>query len=46
MNIILSPLRLYETEIVQVWTMSQVEALGEAMSRNNAVIYLRRNYGI
>jgi hypothetical protein len=45
-NRILSPLRLYETEIVQGWTMSQVEAFGEAVSRNDAVISLRRNDGI
>jgi hypothetical protein len=45
-NSIISPLRLYDTEIVQGWTMSQVEALGEAMSRNDAVISLRCNDGI
>jgi hypothetical protein len=43
---ILSPLRLYETEIVQGWTLSQVEALGEAMSRDDAIISLRHNDGI
>jgi hypothetical protein len=40
-NSIISPLRLYETDISQGWTMSQVEALGEAMSRDDVVISIR-----
>jgi hypothetical protein len=45
-NSILSPLRLYDTEIAQGWKMPQVEALGESMSRDDAVISLRCNDGI
>jgi hypothetical protein len=45
-SVVIEPIEVFQTDMVEGWTDGKVEALGEALSRGDMRIVLRRKDGI